>query len=461
MQKFHSLTFLLALSLVGAACADDGDDDSDGGVGSSGTTGGATLGTGGDPVACVNGDDPALIPTPVPTEITADTMLTCDHVWLLTATTTVRGATLSVEPGTTVLGTDGAALVVEKDARIHAVGRPDAPIVFTSGNPKGNRQRADWGGLVLLGLGLVNTPNGVGQAEGFPSPPSYGGTDPAHNCGTLQYVRVEYAGNEIVTDNELNGITFYACGTGTVVDHVQSHMGSDDAFEFFGGGFHATHIVATGMGDDAIDADLGFRGSLQYVFVHQDPLFGDGNHGLEWSNSPLDFTSTPVTSPWISNMTFIGQGPAGNAGKSIGFTVKEGAEAHIYNSYFTNVSGPAATIQDEQTVTMASAGGLVVQGAYFGTHGGFIHAGDELSWDDATWGSFVLDQEGNADEVDAGLNLTWTTPNIKPAPASPVDGTAVAVPAGTPIVATTYIGAVDPNAAEDWTQAPWINYDPS
>ena len=31
--------------------------------------------------------------------------------------------------------------------------------------------------------------------------------------------------------NELNGITFYACGTETSVDHVQAHMGLDDGLE--------------------------------------------------------------------------------------------------------------------------------------------------------------------------------------------------------------------------------------
>lgn len=464
MQKLYPLAFFLALPSVGAGCAGGDDDDgAETGFESSGTTG-TSFGTaedGGDPAACADADAPNVIPTPVPMEITADTTLTCDRVWYLTGTTTVRGATLTLQPGTTVFGSAGSALVIEKDARIHAVGRPDAPIVFTSSNPKGQRARANWGGLVLLGRALVNAPNGVGQAEGFSSPPSYGGTDPAHDCGTLQYVRVEFAGFEIVTDNELNGITFYACGTGTVVDHVQSHMGSDDAFEFFGGGFHATHLVATGMGDDAIDIDLGFRGSLQYVFVHQDPTLGDGNHALEWSNSPLDFTASPVTSPWISNLTFIGQGPAGNAAKSIGFTVKEGAEAHIYNAYFTHATGPGGTIQDEQTVAVASAGGVVVQGTYFGTHAGFTHAGDALSWDDATWEAFVLEQDGNADDVDLGLNTTWTMPNVQPAPGSPADGTGVAVPAGTPIAPTTYIGAVDPNATEDWTRAPWINYDPN
>src|SRR5690606_10816430 len=148
MQKLYPLAFFLALPSVGAGCAGGDDDDgAETGFESSGTTG-TSFGTaedGGDPAAGADADAPNVIPTPVPMEITADTTLTCDRVWYLTGTTTVRGATLTLQPGTTVFGSAGSALVIEKDARIHAVGRPDAPIVFTSSNPKGQRARANWG----------------------------------------------------------------------------------------------------------------------------------------------------------------------------------------------------------------------------------------------------------------------------------------------------------------------------
>jgi hypothetical protein len=391
----------------------------------------------------------------LPGEITEDMTLTCDTVWVLTSATFVRGAVLTIEPGTTILGSSGSALAIDTDASINAAGTADAPIVMTSAQPKGSRARADWGGLVLLGLGVNNNPNGVGEAEGFADPPAYGGTDAAHNCGTLQYVRVEWAGFELVTDNELNAFTFYSCGTGTTVDHVQAHMGSDDGLEMFGGSFDTRYAVVTGVGDDSVDTDIGFTGTIQYVFAHQDPAEADGNHGIEPANNPDDFTAEPVASPQVANMTFIGQGAGGNAEKSIGFIVKEGSELGVYNSYFTDMAGPGATIQDEPTVAVADGGGVVVSGVFFGTHTGFAIEGDPISWDGAAFGTFIMDQMGNMDGVDLMLDHTWTAPGIQPAAGSPADGGGVTLPGG--FEPTTYVGAVDPNG-EDWTQAGWINY---
>lgn len=409
------------------------------------------------PPGCVSANDADAPRMEVAAEITDDTTLTCDTVWVLTGETYVRGATLTLEPGTNVVGQNGSALIIDVDATIEAAGTADAPIVFTSAQPVGERARQDWGGLVMLGLAEVNLPNGVGLAEGFADPPDYGGTDPGHDCGTLQYVRVEWAGFELVIDSELNGITFYACGSDTTVDHVQVHMGSDDAFEAFGGGFDAKYLISSGTADDAFDFDLGFTGTVQYAFVHQDPSEADSNHGLEWSNGPDSFTAEPLTSPWIANLTFVGQGEGGNAGKSIGFNIKEGAEAHIFNSYFTNVTGSAGTFQDEATITVAEGNGIVVEGNFWGTAGPFGSQGDgPYSWDDAMWGAYILDQPGNMEGVDLGLDGTWTAPNIQPAADSAAVGAGVD-PGNPALDATTFVGAVDPEG-DDWTQASWTNY---
>lgn len=411
------------------------------------------------PPGCVSADDAAAPRMEVTSPIGEDTMLTCDTVWVLTEATFVNGAVLTIEPGTSVVGQNGSALVIGTDAQIMAAGTEDAPIVFTSAQPAGSRARGDWGGLVLLGLAEVNLPNGVGLAEGFADPPMYGGTDLAHNCGTLTYVRVEWAGFELVTDNELNGIGFFACGSDTVVDHVQSHMGSDDAFEAFGGGFDAKYLVATGMGDDAFDFDLGFTGTVQYALVHQDPSEADGNHALEWSNGPDDFTAEPLTSPWIANMTFVGQGAGGNAGKSIGVNAKQGTEAHVHNSYFTSVTGSGFTLQDEATIAVAEADGVVVEGCFWNDHSGFGFQGDgPYSWDETELTDFITGQTGNMDGVDLAIDGTWGAPNVKPAADSAAVGAGVD-PGNAALDATTYVGAVDPEAADDWTQAGWINYD--
>jgi hypothetical protein len=63
----------------------------------------------------------------------------------------------------------------------------------------------------------------------------YGGTNPSDNSGVMKYVRVEYAGKILGTDNELNGFSFNGVGSNTVLEHLQAYKGSDDGFEFFGG----------------------------------------------------------------------------------------------------------------------------------------------------------------------------------------------------------------------------------
>ena len=45
-----------------------------------------------------------------------------------------------------------------------------------------------------------------------------GGATPEANSGKLNFVRVEYAGYEVVPGTELNGITFGGVGSGTEVD---------------------------------------------------------------------------------------------------------------------------------------------------------------------------------------------------------------------------------------------------
>ena len=117
-----------------------------------------------------------------------------------------------------IKGGNGSALVIGKGSQLIAEGTADAPIVFPSALPEGSRARGDWGGVVLLGEAPNNLQTGTGAAEGLDAnDPSYqyGGSDPTSSCGSLKYVRVEFAGFELTKDNELNGITFYSCGSGT------------------------------------------------------------------------------------------------------------------------------------------------------------------------------------------------------------------------------------------------------
>ena len=113
-----------------------------------------------------------------------------------------------------------------------------APIVFTANFPEGMRGvgNNNWGGLLLNGKAAINVTGGDNKAEGLADEPRnrYGGgatPDDAHSCGKLRYVRVEFAGQPLSANDELNGLTLNACGTGTIVDYVQVHRGIDDGVE--------------------------------------------------------------------------------------------------------------------------------------------------------------------------------------------------------------------------------------
>ena len=190
--------------------------------------------------------------TQITADITADRTLTNDTEWDLKGVIYVKNnATLTIEPGTFVVGLPGttppSALIVTQNGKIMASGTKARPIIMTSSLPFGQRSRGDWGGLAMLGKAPINVGGNIAGGatcgtEGCKNAPGtfyleglvgnpdslYGGTDPNHNCGTLKYVRVEYGGTILSPNNELNSFTWGGCGKATVSEHLQSIYGKDD-----------------------------------------------------------------------------------------------------------------------------------------------------------------------------------------------------------------------------------------
>ncbi len=232
---------------------------------------------------------------------------------------------LTIEPGTKIYGessTDGM-LVIRRGSRIIAEGTKEEPIIFTSDKSVGNRQRGDWGGLIINGRATLNT-NLPAIGEGGTG--NYGGSDDADNSGILKYVRVEFAGREISPDNELNGIAFQGVGSGTTVDYIQVHRNKDDGIEFFGGTVNVKHVYITGCADDQFDWTDGWRGKGQFWVCQQ---YGDdADRGIEADNNAENNIAIPRSSPTIYNITLVGdiEGPE----SGIGIMLREGTEAKIY-----------------------------------------------------------------------------------------------------------------------------------
>lgn len=221
----------------------------------------------------------------------------------------VDGAVLTIEPGTVIKGDEDtkATLVVEKGGRIVAAGTKEKPIVFTSEKAPGSRTYGDWGGIVICGKAPVNSATGSKKIEGGPRS-EFGGTVANDNSGTLTYVRIEFAGIEYATDNEINGLTLGGVGSGTVINHIQVSYCGDDSYEFFGGSVNAKHLVAFRGWDDEFDTDNGYNGKLQFLVALRDPNVADKSksNGFESDNDDSGSNNQPYTSPVFSNVSIFG-----------------------------------------------------------------------------------------------------------------------------------------------------------
>ena len=296
-------------------------------------------------VAC----EDEVIDTPTPTtdlvelrgEITTRT-LTKDKKYLLVGQVFVRnGQTLTIEPGTVVFGDKPtrATLVIDKGGRLVAEGTASEPIVFTSNQPAGVRDRGDWGGLVILGNAPTNQPNPA--IEGITPEVNFGGTNPDDNSGVYKYVRVEFAGIELTPNNETNSITMGGVGRGTTMEYCQVSFGGDDGFEWFGGNVNGKYFITHAMWDDDFDVDFGYSGNVQFGLIIRYPGFADQSqsNSFECDNGPNDNDVQPYTTGTFSNITVFGPIKTGssisNGNYGHALDLRRRTAISIFNSVFT------------------------------------------------------------------------------------------------------------------------------
>jgi hypothetical protein len=146
-------------------------------------------------------------------------------------------------------------------------------------DPEGNQNNGLWGGVVILGNAPTSLDGsddasltiGQGVVEGLPFPGyspalgTYGGAEPHDSSGRFEYVSVRHAGDEIDDANELNGVTLGAVGDGTIFRFVEIYANFDDGIEWFGGTLNSHHLVVGYVGDDSLDVDEGYTGTVQFA----------------------------------------------------------------------------------------------------------------------------------------------------------------------------------------------------
>ena len=253
--------------------------------------------------------------------ITENTTWTNDNIYKLNQKVVVdAGTTLTIEAGTIIQGTPGtgslaSALIIARGSKINAVGTPSQPIIFTSstdnieigetaGTNLDENDRGLWGGLIILGNAPCSFSGDIveAQIEGIPADDTfglYGGTDPEDNSGVVSYISIRHGGALIGEGNEINGLTLGGVGNGTIINNIEVVANVDDGIEFFGGTVNASNLLVWAQGDDALDIDQAYSGTIDNALV----ILGDfSDHAFE-----IDGPEGSATGSFtLQNATIIG-----------------------------------------------------------------------------------------------------------------------------------------------------------
>lgn len=320
--------------------------------------------------------NPASKTVTLSSHVTRDTtLLAIDNNILSGIVYVDAGVTLTVQKGATVkatfAGTSTAALIINRGAKLVAIGTQSEPIVFTSASP--SPVSGDWGGIVLLGKAAINSSNGGAPGLYIPeggfsinnaAKDGYAGSGDAlvpipvnnDNSGVLQYVRIEYAGYAFLPNQEINSLTMACVGSGTTIDHIQVTYAKDDAFEWFGGTVNCKYLIAYKTQDDDFDTDNGYNGSVQFGLIVRDSSIADvsRSESFESDNDGNGSTLTPKTSAVFCNVSSFGPAAtASNRGNSnylgAAVQIRRNSSLSIFNSAF--IGWTAGLLLDASTGT--------------------------------------------------------------------------------------------------------------
>ena len=443
----------------------------------------------------------------ITTDITANRTLFADTVYTLKGFIHVaNGATLTIQPGAKIQGdfaTVGSSLWILRGAKLQAVGTADLPIVFTSSRAAGTRQPGDWGGLLMIGNAIDNRSGAINiEGSGVDGATVVGGknyfvqynggTVATDNSGTLNYVRVEFAGYATLIDQEFNSFTLAAIGSGTRMSYVEALAGLDDSFEFFGGGFDFDHAVAFETADDMFDMSEGWSGRMQYLIGYNSvqlvPRTGAGfysvdiqgieNDGCNGTGCDLGFNTTPYTIPLVANYTLIGCGDVACSGTGGGYgaMLRRGTGGYYVNGVLARWPRGGISLRDSLTFVRAAlapvpdvnTSDLIVRNNYFAETPNVFQAPNAPG---AAVQQNSFDLAGNSLTLSAALTTTLFTAlpatgtppsglsafDFSPANGSPIATGGMATftgkilaKAGSFVTPTAYMGAVAPGGTKWW-----------
>ncbi|MDF1576607.1 MAG: hypothetical protein P1P86_15585 [Bacteroidales bacterium] len=304
-------------------------------------------------ISCDENTDPEPEPE---TKVMVSANISEDTTWETGKTYTLggriavlSGVTLTIEPGVIIKGEAGTgpnatALLIARGATLMAEGTPTDPIIFTSiadeiepgdiSSPNLDPTlNGLWGGVIVLGNAPISADAASVQIEGIPPSDQnglFGGTDASDNSGVLKYISIRHGGANIGEGNEINGLTLGGVGSETVVENIEIVSNQDDGIEWFGGAVSVKNVVVWNTGDDAIDTDMAWSGTLDnFVIINPgDECFElDGGEGD--INNMHTITNGTVYAGAAEGLADLDdKGAAGTVGNSY---------LNMNNIYFTHV----------------------------------------------------------------------------------------------------------------------------
>ena len=310
--------------------------------------------------SCIEGNDKPTTGTDpdnstnvlVSSNITSNTTWETGKTYVLGGRIAVTsGNTLTIQPGVVVkgevgTGSNATALIIARGAKIDAQGTASSPIIFTtvadeikpgeivSPNLEPNLSGL-WGGLIILGNAKGSFAGDVTEIQIEGIPPSdtnglYGGTNDADNSGVLKYISIRHGGANIGEGNEINGLTLGSVGSGTVIENVEVIGNQDDGIEWFGGTVNVKNALVWNPGDDGMDTDQAWAGTLDNFIV----IAGsETDHTLEIDGPE----GSAVAGHTLKNGSIKGNNVA-----ELG-DFRDGARGNFENIYFFGFADPATT----------------------------------------------------------------------------------------------------------------------
>ena len=264
-------------------------------------------------------------------------------------------------------------------------------------------------GTINTSTGASSGTSGVQLVEGMAAFPTYGlggGDNENDDSGCIRFTDVRYAGYIIAASKELNSYSFYGVGRNTVTEFMADWNNADDSFEMWGGSVNLRHCISAFPGDDGLDTDQGYTGTVQfYVQLQNNAVDANGNLSRRATVNVGDSASendgpesgnqaVPYSVYTLANATFIGRGyntiaerfigGAGAAATSAiepacGPNYKDNGSAKVYNSLFMDSPHGAMLVMDRVavgTLTSGSGGNSAINRFTANrTSGGFDAAG--------------------------------------------------------------------------------------